>query len=72
MIERLREKLSNESVADRIARMLAPLEKAAGGGATSDAEAVRGSLAFGRESGPDKAPKPAPRERRARRPRGHQ
>jgi ATP-dependent helicase Lhr and Lhr-like helicase len=29
MIERLREKLSNESVADRIARMLAQLEKAA-------------------------------------------
>jgi ATP-dependent helicase Lhr and Lhr-like helicase len=31
MVERLREKLSNESVADRIARMVAQLEKAAGG-----------------------------------------
>ena len=30
MIERLREKLSNESVADRIARMVAQLERAAG------------------------------------------
>lgn len=30
MVERLREKLSTESVADRIARMLAPLDKAAG------------------------------------------
>ena len=31
MVERLREKLSNESLADRIARMVAELEKAAGG-----------------------------------------
>jgi ATP-dependent Lhr-like helicase len=69
MIERLREKLSNESVADRIARMLAPLEKAAGGTATSDADAVRESLAFGREGSPDKVPASSQRERRPRRPR---
>jgi ATP-dependent Lhr-like helicase len=65
MVERLREKLSNESVADRIARMLAPLEKAAGGGAEHHAEDVQSSLAFGREGAPDKAP---PREKRERRP----
>jgi ATP-dependent Lhr-like helicase len=69
MIERLREKLSNESVADRIARMLAPLEKAAVGTATSDADAVRESLAFGREGAPDKVPASSQRERRPRRPR---
>ncbi|WP_291013632.1 ligase-associated DNA damage response DEXH box helicase [Hydrogenophaga sp.] len=50
MIERLREKLSNEQVADRIARMLAQLEKAAGGGASDamDAEGVRLTLGHGR------------------------
>lgn len=69
MIERLRERLSNESVADRIARMLAPLEKAAGGGTTSDADAVRHSLAFGREGALDTTVPAAPRERRPRRPR---
>lgn len=50
MIERLRERLSNESVADRIARMLSQLEKAAGGGSDNDAEQVRESLTFGRDS----------------------
>jgi ATP-dependent Lhr-like helicase len=69
MIERLREKLSNESVADRIARMLEPLEKAAGGGATSDAEAVRDSLAFGREGAENRVPSSTRRERRPHRPR---
>jgi len=69
MVERLRERLSNESVADRIARMLAPLEKAAGGGMGQDADAVRASLAFGREGAPDKATPAAPRERRPQRPR---
>jgi ATP-dependent Lhr-like helicase len=69
MIERLREKLSNESVADRIARMLAQLEKAAGGGTASDADAVGASLAFGREGAPDKTAPAASRERRSRRPR---
>ena len=69
MVERLREKLSNESVADRIARMLAQLEKAAGGHADSDPEQVRGSLAFGRESAPDKPPAATKRARRPHRPR---
>ncbi len=69
MVERLREKLSNESVADRIARMLAPLEKAAGGAAASDADTVRDSLAFGREGAPDKATADGKRERRPHRPR---
>lgn len=71
MVERLREKLSNESVADRIARMLAQLEKAAGGapGGDADADAVRGSLAFGREGASDKATPKTQRERRPHRPR---
>lgn len=69
MVERLREKLSNESVADRIARMLAPLEKAAGGASGHDAEAVRDSLAFGREGAPDKKTADPKRERRPHRPR---
>ncbi len=69
MIERLREKLSNESVADRIARMLAQLEKAAGGGTGTDADAVGASLAFGREGAPDKAATSGRRDRRPRRPR---
>lgn len=71
MVERLREKLSNESVADRIARLLAQLEKAAGGTPGRDADDVRQSLAFGRDSPVDKSPK-TPREqgpRRLRRPR---
>lgn len=69
MVERLREKLSNESVADRIARMLAQLEKAAGGHADCHPEQVRGSLAFGREGAPDKPPAAAKRARRPHRPR---
>jgi ATP-dependent Lhr-like helicase len=68
MIERLREKLSNESVADRIARMLAQLEKAAGGAPSGDADQVRQSLAFGRDSAVDQAPTRAPGERKPRRP----
>jgi ATP-dependent helicase Lhr and Lhr-like helicase len=68
MVERLREKLSNESVADRIARMLAQLEKAAGGEPGGDTDAVRQSLAFGRDSASDKPPQRASGERRPRRP----
>nr|MCU0932355.1 hypothetical protein [Serpentinimonas sp.] len=57
MVERLREKLSNESMADRIARLLGQLEQAAGPDSTqSDAslppdltDHVRGALSFGRE-----------------------
>ena len=69
MVERLREKLSNESVADRIARMLARLEKAAGGASGGDADHVRQSLAFGRDSGVDKPPAQAREKRRPHRPR---
>ncbi len=51
MVERLREKLSNENLADRIARMVAELEKAAGGSTTTDniaaTERVKDSLVFG-------------------------
>ena len=70
MVERLREKLSNESVADRIARMVAQLEKAAGGATDNnndhDADTVRQSLAFGREGATDKPTATAKRERRPR------
>ena len=78
MVERFREKLSNESVADRIARMVAQLEKAAGGAVpVGDATQVRETLAFGQEAaGGPRAGKPeeggqggtAARERRRRRP----
>jgi len=51
MVELFREKLSNESLADRIARMVALLEKAAGGSvAVGSVEQVKGTLAFGQES----------------------
>ncbi|MDV7397592.1 hypothetical protein RZS08_39695, partial [Arthrospira platensis SPKY1] len=74
MVERLREKLSNESMADRIARMVAQLEKAAGGsGAPSaplQAEAVRQNLGFGRESAiPEASSSSRPDERSPRNPR---
>jgi ATP-dependent Lhr-like helicase len=68
MVERLREKLSNESVADRIARMLAQLEKAAGGEPGNDEDAVRQSLVFGRDGATDKPPQRTPGGRRPRRP----
>ncbi|GAA4357830.1 ligase-associated DNA damage response DEXH box helicase [Variovorax defluvii] len=49
MVELFREKLSNEAVADRIARMVAQLEEAAGGAAPAgDGEQVRRALAFDR------------------------
>ncbi len=59
MVERLREQLSSESLADRIARMVQQLEAAAGGGgsaapAATEAEHmlqhVRLSLAFGQDT----------------------
>ncbi|RYF34968.1 MAG: DNA ligase-associated DEXH box helicase, partial [Comamonadaceae bacterium] len=51
MVELFREKLTNESVADRIARMVEQLEKAAGGSvAVGDVESVKATLAFGKES----------------------
>jgi ATP-dependent Lhr-like helicase len=50
MVELFREKLSNENVADRIARMVEQLEKAAGGVVTAGGvDRVKGSLAFGQE-----------------------
>ncbi len=69
MVERFREKLSNESVADRIARMVARLEQAAGGTvapgevASATAEGVRARLAFGQDA-PDAAAGPRPPRRR--------
>ena len=56
MVEIFREKLSNESAAERIARMVAQLEQAAGGAAeAADPERVRRTLAFERpvEAGDD-------------------
>ena len=62
MVERLREQLSNESVADRIARMVAQLDQAAdepagrhvgaktGSGAEAAVETVRLSLAFSQDT----------------------
>ena len=65
MVERFREKLSNESVADRIARMVAQLEKAAGGSVmVGDAERVKGSLAFGQEGPTDRGDAGSQRPRR--------
>ena len=52
MVERLREKLSNESMADRIARMVQQLEKDAGGDAlvVLDTAAIGQALALGKDS----------------------
>lgn len=54
MVERLREKLSNESMADRIARMVQQLEKAAGGDAPApvvlDPAAIGQALALGKDT----------------------
>ena len=68
MVELFREKLSNENVADRIARMIEQLEKAAGGAVTAGGvERVKGTLAFGQER-PGKPPKPVSQRRDRRRP----
>ncbi len=62
MVELFREKLSNEKVADRIARMVAQLEEAAGGDvAIGDVEQVKDGLAFGGEAAPRRVPRPARR-----------
>ncbi len=71
MVERLREKLSNESVADRIARMVGELEKAAGGStaggdSAATASRVKESLVFGSDSAGGRN---APYNQRTRRPR---
>ena len=68
MVELFREKLSNENVADRIARMVEQLEKAAGGVVTAGGvERVKNTLAFGQE-GPGKPPAPRRERRRPSKP----
>ena len=73
MVERFREQMSNENVADRIARMVEQLEQAAGGmvpkaGKTGGVERVKDTLAFGQESGSDQGADGAKRKRRERKP----
>ena len=71
MVERFREKLSNESVADRIARMVEQLEKAAGGAVpVGGVEEVKAGMAFGQEGGGGRGgAQPSPqRPRRERKP----
>jgi ATP-dependent Lhr-like helicase len=73
MVERFREKLSNESVADRIARMVGQLEKAAGGAMPAGGvDRVKAGVTFGQEGAGDRAAdaagKPRRRERRPSRP----
>ncbi|MGJ7544893.1 ligase-associated DNA damage response DEXH box helicase [Variovorax sp. LT1R16] len=66
MVERFREKLSNESVADRIARMVAQLEKAAGGAVSvGGVDSVERALVYGEERHASTSDK---RPRRARKP----
>jgi ATP-dependent Lhr-like helicase len=63
MVERLREKLSNESMADRIARMVQQLEKDAGGGVVAPAlEDISQALTLGKDTLRSPA-KRAPRRR---------
>jgi ATP-dependent Lhr-like helicase len=64
MVERFREQLSNESVAERIARMVAQLEKAAGGGEAAPADEVRERLGFGAAAPAKTAPRARRRARR--------
>lgn len=69
MVERFREQLSNERVADRIARMLAQLERAAGAadGLADDTARVQVSLQFGRQTDQAMAPRASPAPPAARR-----
>jgi ATP-dependent helicase Lhr and Lhr-like helicase len=64
MVERFREQLSNESVADRITRMVAQLEKAAGGAETAAVDEVRERLGFGGAPPQKTAARPRRRARR--------
>jgi ATP-dependent Lhr-like helicase len=69
MVELFREKLTNENVADRIARMVEQLEKAAGGAvAVGDAERVKKTLAFGQDKSPGRDAGRSAKPRRERRP----
>ena len=71
MVERLREKLSNESIADRIARMVQQLEKDAGGGTSAldvlDPTVIGQALALGKDTLASSAKLPVNRVRTARR-----
>ncbi|MBL0730066.1 ligase-associated DNA damage response DEXH box helicase [Piscinibacter sp. HJYY11] len=64
MVERFREQLSNESVADRISRMVAQLEKAAGGAEAAPVDEVRERLGFGAAAPQKSAPRARRRVRR--------
>lgn len=64
MVERFREQLSNESVADRISRMVAQLEKAAGGAVAAPVDEVRERLGFGAAAPQKSAPRARRRARR--------
>ena len=69
LVERLREKLSNEQLADRIARMVAQLEKAAGSSSNAPAaDAVLATLAHGRDALADGSNRRPRRERKKSRP----
>ncbi|MGN6826447.1 ligase-associated DNA damage response DEXH box helicase [Paucibacter sp. M5-1] len=63
LVERFREKLSNEALSDRIARLVAELEHSAGGAAAVSAEQAKAALALD-SSSPPPAPQQAARERR--------
>ena len=67
MVERLREKLSNESMADRIARMVQQLEHDAGGNAAAPALLdISQALALGKDTTPSSAKRQrTPRRRTA-------
>jgi len=71
MVERLREKLSNESMADRIARMVQQLERDAGGDVPAaglmDPAAVGQALALGKDTLASSVKSPAKRIRATRR-----
>ena len=71
MVERFRERLTNESLADRIARMVAQLESAAGGAPdeAAGAEPVRAALRLAGDDDKPAAKGAAKRPRRGRRPR---
>nr|MBF0682433.1 ligase-associated DNA damage response DEXH box helicase [Pseudomonas sp.] len=55
MVERFREQLSTETLADRITRMVAGLEQAAGGGRSEDTGATAPDMAFALDSRPSKS-----------------
>jgi ATP-dependent Lhr-like helicase len=69
MVELFREKLTNENLAERIARMVDQLEKAAGGAMVAgDVERVKGTLAFGQDGLALGGGKGGSRPRRERKP----